>query len=119
VDLKDLAVLEDPEDQEDHADPEDQADTADQVCSITVHKSKHSVQKRITMITIVFLQRYLECRTCRQAKSHPDNQAAITDPVDLVDQADPEDQADQEAPEDQKRINQLEHQADQKDLAVL
>jgi hypothetical protein len=32
---------------------------------------------------------------------------------------DPEDQADQEAPEDQRRIIQLEHQADQKDLAVL
>jgi hypothetical protein len=32
---------------------------------------------------------------------------------------DTEDQADQEAPEDQRRIIQLEHQADQKDLAVL
>jgi hypothetical protein len=31
ADQKDLAVLEDPEDQEDQADPEDQADTADQV----------------------------------------------------------------------------------------
>jgi hypothetical protein len=83
------------------------------------------------MITIVFLQLYLECRTCRQAKSHPDNQAAITDPVDLVDQVrlfttyfyknvkiqvDPEDQEDLAALEDQKRITQLEHQAD---LAVL
>ena len=58
----------------------------------------------------------------------------MVDPVDLVDQVrlftkssnklaklqvDPEDQADQEAPEDQRRIIQLEHQADQKDLAVL
>jgi hypothetical protein len=34
-------------------------------------------------------------------------------------QVDTEDQADQEAPEDQRRIIQLEHQADQKDLAVL
>ena len=37
ADLKDLAVLEDPEDQVDQADPEDQADTADQVSQIRVH----------------------------------------------------------------------------------
>jgi hypothetical protein len=39
-----------------------------------------------SVITIVFLQLSLECQTCQQAKSHPDNQAAQVDPVDLVDQ---------------------------------
>jgi hypothetical protein len=41
------------------------------------------------------------------------------DPVDHMDQVDHTDQVAQEALEDQGRINQLEHQADQKDLAVL
>ena len=136
ADQKDLEVLEDPEDQEDQADPEDQADTADQVSQIRVHKiiKQRSSKANNNDNDRFFLQLYLDIQTCRQAKSHPDNQAAMADPVDLMDQVrlfttyfyknvkiqvDPEDQEDLAALEDQKHIIQLEHQADHKDLAVL